>query len=112
MTRWCLLVVLYTGHHSCICFQPPSLATPQTWGIDPADMLMVGDSFEDVECGNAAGTATCLVAGGAGWLGPWACRERIDMGCVPGRMGVCGGRVFDRRQPTTNSKGSSTLLCA
>lgn len=25
---------------------------------------MVGDSFEDVECGNAAGTATCLVAGG------------------------------------------------
>ena len=25
---------------------------------------MVGDSFEDVEVGNAAGTATCLVAGG------------------------------------------------
>jgi phosphoglycolate phosphatase-like HAD superfamily hydrolase len=25
---------------------------------------MVGDSFEDVEVGNAAGTATCLIAGG------------------------------------------------
>ncbi|GLC58380.1 hypothetical protein PLESTB_001352600 [Pleodorina starrii] len=36
----------------------------QTWGIDPADMLMVGDSFEDVECGNASGAASCLVAGG------------------------------------------------
>lgn len=35
----------------------------QTWGLDPADLLMVGDSFEDVECGNASGTATCLVAG-------------------------------------------------
>ncbi|EFJ44982.1 hypothetical protein VOLCADRAFT_106209 [Volvox carteri f. nagariensis] len=23
----------------------------QAWGINPADMLMVGDSFEDVECG-------------------------------------------------------------
>ncbi|KAG2444612.1 hypothetical protein HXX76_001356 [Chlamydomonas incerta] len=36
----------------------------KTWGLDPADLLMVGDSFEDVECGNASGTATCLVAGG------------------------------------------------
>lgn len=27
-------------------------------------MLMVGDSLEDVECGNAAGTASCLIAGG------------------------------------------------
>jgi hypothetical protein len=25
---------------------------------------MVGDSLEDVECGNAAGTASCLIAGG------------------------------------------------
>jgi hypothetical protein len=24
---------------------------------------MVGDSTEDVECGNAAGTATCFIAG-------------------------------------------------
>lgn len=37
--------------------------SPQTWGIDPADMLMVGDSFEDVECGNASGAASCLIAG-------------------------------------------------
>ncbi|KXZ45261.1 hypothetical protein GPECTOR_56g357 [Gonium pectorale] len=34
------------------------------WGLPPSELLMVGDSFEDVECGNAAGTATCLVAGG------------------------------------------------
>ncbi|KAG1677921.1 hypothetical protein FOA52_001339 [Chlamydomonas sp. UWO 241] len=40
------------------------LHVAQTWGVDPARVLMVGDSFEDVEVGNAAGTATCLVAGG------------------------------------------------
>lgn len=34
------------------------------WGIPPHKLLMVGDSTEDVECGNAAGTATCLIAGG------------------------------------------------
>jgi len=34
------------------------------WGAAPGRLLMVGDSFEDVECGNAAGTASCLVAGG------------------------------------------------
>jgi len=34
------------------------------WRLDPRDMLMVGDSTEDVECGNAAGTATCLIEGG------------------------------------------------
>ncbi len=33
------------------------------WGCDPSRLLMVGDSLEDVEVGNAAGTATCLVAG-------------------------------------------------
>ena len=36
----------------------------QAWGVEPSSLLMVGDSFEDVEVGNAAGTATCLVAGG------------------------------------------------
>jgi hypothetical protein len=30
---------------------------------------MVGDSHEDVECGNAAGTATCLLAGGGNEVG-------------------------------------------
>jgi len=35
----------------------------QSWGLQPGKLLMVGDSLEDVECGNAAGTATCLVAG-------------------------------------------------
>lgn len=34
------------------------------WHIPPYRLLMVGDSTEDVECGNAAGTATCLIAGG------------------------------------------------
>ncbi|GAX82142.1 hypothetical protein CEUSTIGMA_g9570.t1 [Chlamydomonas eustigma] len=34
------------------------------WRVYPSTLLMVGDSFEDVEVGNAAGTATCLVAGG------------------------------------------------
>jgi hypothetical protein len=32
-------------------------------------MLMVGDSLEDVECGNAAGTASCLIAGGGNEVG-------------------------------------------
>ena len=36
----------------------------QRWGLPEAQLLMVGDSGEDVECGNAAGTATCLLAGG------------------------------------------------
>ena len=44
---------------------PKPLVPPlQVWGVDPSRMLMVGDSFEDVECGNAAGTASCLIAGG------------------------------------------------
>ncbi len=40
--------------------------SPQEWGLPPSSLLMVGDSFEDVECGNASGTATCLVAGERG----------------------------------------------
>lgn len=40
----------------CIC--------PQLWGVPPSSLLMVGDSAEDVEVGNAAGAASCLVAGG------------------------------------------------
>lgn len=39
------------------------------WGIPPHRLLMVGDSTEDVECGNAAGTATCLIAGGGNEVG-------------------------------------------
>ena len=41
----------------------------QTWDIHPGKLLMVGDSHEDVECGNAAGTATCLIAGGGNEVG-------------------------------------------
>jgi len=40
------------------------LSLLQAWGVPPHRLLMVGDSTEDVECGNAAGTATCLIAGG------------------------------------------------
>ena len=36
----------------------------QEWGVQPWQLLMVGDSTEDIETGNAAGTATCLIAGG------------------------------------------------
>jgi HAD superfamily hydrolase (TIGR01549 family) len=34
------------------------------WTVPPFKLLMVGDSLEDIETGNAAGTATCLIAGG------------------------------------------------
>lgn len=40
------------------------LHVAQQWDLQPERLLMVGDSFEDVECGNAAGTASCHVAGG------------------------------------------------
>ncbi|KAL6762209.1 HAD-like domain-containing protein [Haematococcus lacustris] len=40
------------------------LHVAQVWGVEPSELLMVGDSWEDVEVGNAAGTASCLVAGG------------------------------------------------
>jgi ribonucleotide monophosphatase NagD (HAD superfamily) len=48
------------------------LLPPQTWQIHPGKLLMVGDSHEDVECGNAAGTATCLIAGGGNEVGEYA----------------------------------------
>ena len=38
-------------------------------GARPGHVLMVGDSLEDVECGNAAGTASCLIAGGGNEVG-------------------------------------------
>lgn len=40
----------------------------EAWGVPPCRLLMVGDSVEDVETGNAAGTATCLIAGGGNEL--------------------------------------------
>uniref|UniRef100_A0A383VST6 Methyltransferase domain-containing protein n=1 Tax=Tetradesmus obliquus TaxID=3088 RepID=A0A383VST6_TETOB len=40
------------------------LDVAEAWQLHPGRLLMVGDSFEDVEVGNAAGTATCLIAGG------------------------------------------------
>jgi HAD superfamily hydrolase (TIGR01509 family) len=35
-----------------------------TWGVAPSQLLMVGDSREDVEIGAICGAATCLIAGG------------------------------------------------
>jgi hypothetical protein len=40
------------------------LHVAKVWGVEPSQLLMVGDSLEDVEVGNAAGSASCLVAGG------------------------------------------------
>lgn len=34
------------------------------WGCQPCELLMVGDSREDVEVGAAVGAPTCLIAGG------------------------------------------------
>ena len=53
----------------------------QTWGIHPGKLLMVGDSHEDVECGNAAGTATCLIAGGGNEVGE-SCLSTAGMACT------------------------------
>lgn len=38
--------------------------------VQEHDMLMVGDSREDVECGNAAGAMTCLLEGGGNEILP------------------------------------------
>ncbi|KAF8065826.1 haloacid dehalogenase-like protein [Scenedesmus sp. PABB004] len=45
------------------------LDVAQAWQLHPGKLLMVGDSFEDVEVGNAAGAATCLVKGGGNEVG-------------------------------------------
>jgi HAD superfamily hydrolase (TIGR01549 family) len=36
----------------------------EKWNMHPTRLLMVGDSTEDIECGNAGGCATCKVMGG------------------------------------------------
>ncbi|CAG9463975.1 unnamed protein product [Pedinophyceae sp. YPF-701] len=41
----------------------------EEWGAPLPALLMVGDSTEDVEVGNAAGTATALIAGGGNEVG-------------------------------------------
>ncbi len=38
----------------------PVLHMLETWGIAPSAALMVGDYIHDIECGRAAGTATCF----------------------------------------------------
>lgn len=39
----------------------PLLHAAQRWGVEGADLLMVGDSRDDLEAGAAAGAATALV---------------------------------------------------
>lgn len=53
----------------------------QKWGIPASKLLMVGDSTEDVECGNAAGTASCLISGGGNEVN--AEKSRPPVGTVP-----------------------------
>ena len=38
----------------------PVLHILAAWDMAPRDALMIGDYLHDVECGNAAGTATCF----------------------------------------------------
>jgi HAD superfamily hydrolase (TIGR01549 family) len=52
------------------------------WGISPSHLLMVGDSTEDVECGNAAGTASCLISGGGNEIAGGE-KTRPPVGTVP-----------------------------
>jgi len=52
------------------------------WGVSPSRLLMVGDSTEDVECGNAAGTASCLILGGGNEIGGGE-KTRPPVGTVP-----------------------------
>ena len=40
------------------------LHVAETWKVEPSELLMVGDSREDVEIGNICGAASCLIAGG------------------------------------------------
>jgi HAD superfamily hydrolase (TIGR01509 family) len=44
------------------------LHVAQQWGVQPSELLMVGDSREDVEIGAICGAATCLIAGGGNEL--------------------------------------------
>ena len=51
------------------------------WNLPTAKLLMVGDSPEDIECGNAAGTASCLISGGGNEVN--AAKARPPIGTVP-----------------------------
>ena len=53
------------------------------WGISSSRLLMVGDSTEDVECGNAAGTATCLITGGGNEITADGEKAQPPRGTVP-----------------------------
>ena len=53
------------------------LHVAQHWGLQPSEMLMVGDSKEDVEVGAMVGSSTCLIAGGGNEPFAKACTDAI-----------------------------------
>lgn len=70
------------------------LAALQAWGVQPWELLMVGDSGEDIETANAAGTASCLIAGGQGG----GRRRRARKGCMRSPAGLVVPRGGSPRQ--------------
>jgi len=68
------------------------------WNLPPETLLMVGDSIEDVECGNAAGTATCHILGGGNEVGGAA---QLPVGAVP-TFSVSSLPELQRRLETGN----------
>ncbi|KAL4425887.1 hypothetical protein ABPG75_009903 [Micractinium tetrahymenae] len=55
----------------------------EVWGLKPWELLMVGDSTEDIETANAAGTASCLIAGGGNETSAAAAAAPPPRGAVP-----------------------------
>jgi phosphoglycolate phosphatase-like HAD superfamily hydrolase len=54
-------VMLSRSFTPCKPHPAPLLSIAQTWGLDPSEMVMVGDSIDDMECGRRAGAATILI---------------------------------------------------
>lgn len=51
--------------------------------MQPYELLMVGDSLEDIETANAAGTASCMIAGGGNETAAGAEAPAPPLGAVP-----------------------------
>lgn len=75
------------------------------WNIPPYKLLMVGDSTEDVETGNAAGTATCLIAGGGNETSVGAAAAAPPPGAVPTFAVLSLHELLDRLQRRDTALG-------